>query len=90
MKGGEVRLLQVLVLERVVPALNMRRYYVISVEPTLFGDVAVRREWGRIGSPRSGMRLDLHAEGREAGEALQDWLRRKVRRGYVLRPVARS
>ena len=82
-------MLQLLMLERVDPALNMHRYYVLSVEPTLFGDVALRREWGRIGSPRGRARLDFHTGPREAGEALQVWLRRKVARGYATRPTGR-
>ena len=43
-------MLQVLVLERVEPNANIHRYYVLAVEPTLFGDVGLRREWGRIGN----------------------------------------
>lgn len=35
--------LQVLVLERRDPALNMARFYVLSIEPTLFGDAALVR-----------------------------------------------
>ena len=41
---------QLLVLERVEPACNMARYYVLSVELTLFDDAALVREWGRLGS----------------------------------------
>ncbi len=32
----------------------MARYYVLSIEPSLFGDAALIREWGRIG--RTGQR----------------------------------
>ena len=83
-------MLQLLMLERVDPALNMHRYYVLSVEPTLFGDVALRREWGRIGAPRGRARLDFYDGHREAGEALQAWLRRKAARGYDTRPTGRG
>ena len=38
-------------LERVDPARNMLRFYAIRISPTLFGEWAVVREWGRIGSP---------------------------------------
>ena len=41
--------LQILVLDRIDPSKNMQRYYVLAVEPTLFGDTALVREWGRIG-----------------------------------------
>jgi predicted DNA-binding WGR domain protein len=36
--------LQILVLERQDESCNMARYYVLSVEPTLFGDAALVRE----------------------------------------------
>lgn len=35
---------QLLVLERRDPARNMARFYVLTIEPTLFGDVALVRE----------------------------------------------
>ncbi|MCA1304938.1 WGR domain-containing protein [Nitratireductor aquimarinus] len=37
-------------LKRIDPARNMARYYTLSVEPTLFGDAALVRQWGRIGT----------------------------------------
>ncbi len=40
---------QYLVLERCDPARNMARLYVLTIEPTLFGDTALLREWGRLG-----------------------------------------
>lgn len=62
----------------------MARFYVLAIEPTLFGDAALVREWGRIGT--SGRRrLDLHADPTAAAEALDVWLMRKARRGYRLR-----
>ncbi|SDR64165.1 WGR domain-containing protein, predicted DNA-binding domain in MolR [Rhizobiales bacterium GAS113] len=76
--------LQMLVLERRDESCNMARYYVLSVEPTLFGDVALVRQWGRIGS-LGRRRLDLHADDEAAGEALETWLARKVSRGYQIR-----
>ena len=75
---------QLLVLERIDVARNMARYYVLSVEPTLFDDAAVVREWGRLGR-LGGRRIDLHAKNSDARLALDAWLARKIRRGYVLR-----
>jgi len=73
--------LQMLVLDRTDPQQNMARFYVLAVEPTLFGEAALVREWGRVGS--SGRRrLDLYRDAGEAAEALEDWLLRKSRRGY--------
>ena len=76
--------IQLLVLERVDPARNMARYYVLSVEPTLFGDAALVREWGRIGRPGR-RRLDLYAMESEARVSLGDWFARKLKRGYRFR-----
>jgi predicted DNA-binding WGR domain protein len=75
--------LQIL-LERVDPARNMARYYVLSIEPSLFGDSALVRDWGRIGSPsrRRSEFFDKHADARVV---LETWLARKRRRGYVIR-----
>ncbi len=39
-----------IVLERVDPARNIARYYVLSIEPTLFAKHTLIRRWGRIGS----------------------------------------
>ncbi|MGY6251465.1 WGR domain-containing protein [Bosea thiooxidans] len=46
--------LQMLVLDRSDPAQNMARFYVLAIEPTLFGDVALVREWGRRGCSDGG------------------------------------
>jgi predicted DNA-binding WGR domain protein len=78
-------LLQVLVLERVDRAKNMARFYVLSIEPTLFEDLALVRRWGRIGSAGR-ERINLHPSRRVAQIELKKWLDRKRRRGYQLRP----
>jgi predicted DNA-binding WGR domain protein len=38
-----------IVLERVDLARNIARYYVLSIEPTLFAKHTLIRRWGRIG-----------------------------------------
>jgi predicted DNA-binding WGR domain protein len=73
--------LQMLVLERRDKSRNLARFYVLAIEPTLFGDAALVREWGRIGS-LGRRRLDLHADPVAARESLALWLTRKSRRGY--------
>ncbi|WP_407123480.1 WGR domain-containing protein [Bradyrhizobium sp. STM 3561] len=60
----------------------MARFYVLTIEPTLFGDTALVREWGRRGQ-RGWRRMDLFAGRVQAVEALEAWLVRKTRRGYV-------
>lgn len=37
------------ILRRIDRARNMARFYALGVEPTLFGEFALVREWGRIG-----------------------------------------
>lgn len=73
-----------LVLDRIEPAANMARYYVLSIEPNLWGELSLTREWGRIGR-RGRSRVELHCDHASAGEALETWLERKRRRGYVAR-----
>ena len=61
---------------------NVSRYYVLAIEPSLYGDAALVRAWGRIGS-LGRQRLDLYATTDAAGDALEVWLARKTRRGYA-------
>jgi len=37
-------------LTRTDPARNMARFYTMALQPTLFGEWALLKEWGRIGS----------------------------------------
>jgi hypothetical protein len=43
--------IQYLVLDRCDPTCNMARYYVLSIEPSLFGDATLIREWGCVWTP---------------------------------------
>jgi predicted DNA-binding WGR domain protein len=76
--------LQVLVLDRIDEERNMARYYVLAIEPSLFGDTALIREWGRIGYGGK-RRVDLYQGEGRAAVALGVWLARKMRRGYKQR-----
>ncbi len=60
---------------------NMARYYAMSIEPNLFGEICLLRKWGRIG--KNGQ-MKVHHFGREE-EAVQlflELLRQKRQRGY--------
>jgi predicted DNA-binding WGR domain protein len=70
-----------ILLQRRDCARNVARFYVLAIEPSLYGDAVLVRAWGRIGS--LGRQRDLYASAGEAGEALEAWLARKVRRGYA-------
>lgn len=68
--------------QRVDASRNMARYYMLSIEPTLLGDVAVVRSWGRIGS-RGGEKSDIFSTERDAASHFLELVRRKRLRGYV-------
>lgn len=69
------------VLRRIDPARNMARFYCLSLQPTLFGEISVVRAWGRIGT-RGRMKIDSHQTGEEAATTLARLERLKRRRGY--------
>ena len=73
-----------LLLKRVEPARNMARFYTLSIEPTLFGDVSLVRRWGRLGT--SGKQIvELHCDRNAALHAFDRLIRIKRRRGYAER-----
>lgn len=63
------------------PARNMARFYALSLEPTLFGEVMLVRNWGRIGT-RGQVMTQTFAQADEATEALNTLRRQKARKGY--------
>lgn len=70
-----------LYVERTDATKNMARYYAMSINATLFGDVCLTRKWGRIGT--DGQTKQHHFEREE--EAVQLFLqilRSRRRRGY--------
>jgi predicted DNA-binding WGR domain protein len=68
-----VQNVQLVVLDRIDPARNMARYYVLSIEPTLFDESSLVREWGRIGK-RGRRRIELYRDQNNARMALSAWL----------------
>jgi len=71
-------------LQRIDPSLNMRRFYRLSLQPDLFGGVALVREWGRMGF-RGQMLMETHEDEVFAVEALEKLEAVKRRRGYCTR-----
>ncbi|MBY3246345.1 WGR domain-containing protein [Rhizobium laguerreae] len=67
--------------QRIDASRNMARYYTLAIEPTLFGETAVVRSWGRIGR-RGGERTDVFGTEQEAVAHFLDLARRKRRKGY--------
>lgn len=68
-------------LHRIDPSRNMARFYRMWSAPSLFGDICVVREWGRIG--RCGrIRIDLYERAEDARTAREILARAKRQRGY--------
>lgn len=68
-------------LRRIDLAQNMRRFYTLSVQPTLFGGAALMRAWGRIGA-NGQSKMETFDRPEEAGGAFARLARAKRRRGY--------
>lgn len=69
--------------ERLTPADNGERFYVLAVQPTLLGDIAFVRTWGRIGS--QGKSLTATFPNRpSAQETVERLVRRRLQRRYEL------
>ena len=82
---GDSRSLHI-VLERVDPARNIARYYVLSIEPTLFASHTLIRRWGRIGClGRERLQFFGGEDAPRAEVTLETWLIRKRKRGYAPR-----
>ena len=67
------------------PDAKQMRFYTIGITPTLFGDWALIREWGRIGQAGT-VRETWFDDRDEAEQARGLLLRQKQKKGYV--PVA--
>jgi predicted DNA-binding WGR domain protein len=78
--GGDV---QLVVMERVDRTTDAMRFSVLSIEPTLFKEWSLVREWGRIGAAER-RRIELYETERAARVELETWLSRKRRRGYAI------
>lgn len=60
----------------------MARYYGLTLQPTLFGEMSLVRHWGRIGT-RGRQKTESFASGDEAISALSKLATQKIRRGYA-------
>jgi len=68
-------------LRRIDPSRNMRRFYELAIQPTLFGGASVMRNWGRIGSNGRSMMETFDSDG-DAANASMRLERAKRRKGY--------
>jgi predicted DNA-binding WGR domain protein len=74
--------LDAIILYRIDPSRNMRRFYRLDVQRDLFGVWLLVREWGRVGRPGQTRVASFPTVG-EAHDALQHQRRVKERRGYA-------
>jgi predicted DNA-binding WGR domain protein len=70
-----------LYVERRDPVRNMARFYALSIEPTLFGEVCLTRRWGRMGA-RGQAKCHTFEREEEAVQLFLGLLRSKRKRGY--------
>ena len=61
--------------------MNMRRFYTLSLENSLFGDILLVRRWGRIGT-HGRVRFDWFDNPADAANELTRIASVKARRGY--------
>jgi predicted DNA-binding WGR domain protein len=75
-----------IVLECMDPVRNIARYYVLSIEPTLFAKHTLIQRWGRIGTlGRERLHFFRGEDASQAQVTLETWLARKRKRGYAPR-----
>lgn len=61
---------------------NQHRFYVLSVQPNLFGGWSVVRRWGRVGSRGGRLKIDLYDDLDSAKQVFQNKEREKLGRDY--------
>lgn len=67
---------------RIDGARNIARFYALSIERTLFGEVSLLRAWGRVGT-RGQQRIDVCPDEQQALRLFLSLLRQKRQRGYA-------
>ena len=73
-------------LERIDPATNKRRYYLVTWARTLWNTWAVSRQWGRIDQPARGTRIEEYATEEEALWHAAETIDLRIRHKYVIKP----
>lgn len=68
-------------IERTDTSRNMARFYAMTIELNLFGEICVTRHWGRIGAKGQSKNHQFEKEV-DAVEMFLSLLRQKRKRGY--------
>jgi predicted DNA-binding WGR domain protein len=63
------------------PSRNRARVYIFSWQPTLWGEIALIRTWGRLERPTRSL-LRLYPDRASAEPELRRLLRRRLQHGY--------
>ncbi len=74
-------------LEKINPGRRQKRFDLLQVTQTLFGEWGLIREWGRIGMAGGQRKVEYHATHADAVAALTGVKTAKLRRGYATIPV---
>ncbi|MEM6634222.1 MAG: WGR domain-containing protein [Bacteroidota bacterium] len=69
-----------------LPRKKVRRFYILYITPTLFGEWALIHEWGRLGR-RGRRKEEWFASSTDAGHAAAAILAEKTELGYKQRPI---
>jgi predicted DNA-binding WGR domain protein len=69
------------ILHQIDPARNRKRFYLLRVNRTLYGEWSLQREWGRVGQPGA-VRLDTFPTERQAMRAAMEHATVRYRHGY--------
>ncbi|MDH3605291.1 MAG: WGR domain-containing protein [Candidatus Tectomicrobia bacterium] len=68
-------------LEKQDATMSPQWFYALSVQPTLFGDWSVVREWGRVGSPGR-VKVKRYTSQAAAETAFDHLVQAKYQQGY--------
>jgi len=71
-------------LNRVDPAINMNRWYIVNVQPTLFYNHAVVCGWGRRGTDYARWKIIPVETLDQAEEMVKQIVGLKIKRGYEI------
>lgn len=69
-------------LTKIDPNANQYRYYSLRVDPDLFGQWSLFRQWGRLDYEGGSLRIDSFENEEEAMIHLVKITKQKMRRGY--------
>ena len=71
-------------LEKIDLPNNRLRWYVLSIQPTLFGEWALIREWGRIGNEGGQVEESYYSSEDDARGDCNRIKSAKLKRGYTV------